>query len=124
MPTRTPQRAGRGSLTPRILARILLDLIDALSRDMQIINVTRTPGGLLFTITSRTRPGHTHQVCLRKGAGQHPHPMYSCTCEHGLQVEEFVPTNRHAHCWHVRLVHFLALPTSARRQLLTYPTSQ
>lgn len=123
MPTRTPQRAGRGSLTPRILMRILRDLSDILSRDMQITTVTHTPGGLLFTITSRTRPGHTHTVCRRKGCTPQRHPTYCCSCEHGLQIEEFTPANRHAHCWHVRFVHFVTLPPPARRHLLTYATS-
>jgi hypothetical protein len=113
---------GRGSLTPGILVRIFRDLIDALSRDMHITQARRTPAGLLFTVTSRTRPDRTHQVCRRQPTATRPQPSYSCTCEHGLQIEEFTPGNRHAHCWHVRFVHFLTLPAPARRQLLTRVT--
>jgi hypothetical protein len=122
MPISTTQQAARGALTPGILLRILRDLIDVLSRDMQITQARRTPAGVLFTLTSRTRPGQTHQVCRRHPTPGRPQPTYSCNCEHGLQIEEFTLANRHAHCWHVRFVHFLTLPTPARRHLLTCTT--
>jgi hypothetical protein len=100
----------------------LSDLIDVLNHDMLITLARRTPAGALFTVTSRSRPGHTHQVCRRRPAVGRPYLAYSCNCEHGLQIEEFTSANRHTHCWHVRFVHFLTLPTPGRWHLLTCAT--
>jgi hypothetical protein len=122
MPVQTDSRAAADALTPRVLLRILRDLIDALNRDMLITHTAPTPGGIIFTVPSRSRLGRTHTVCRLKRTRARPRRTYSCTCEHGLQIEEFTPGNRHAHCWHVRFVHFLTLPTPARQQLLTCAT--
>src|SRR5438128_1731054 len=102
------------SLTPHLVQRILTDLVDALDRDMLVERTTRSPAGTLYYVTSRTRPGHTHQVCRLAPTPSQPYYSYACNCEHGAKLEHFTSTNRHAHCWHVRFVHFLTLDGAAR----------
>lgn len=117
-----PSPSPAPGLTGPVLQAILTDLIDALSRDMRITRVTRTPAGDLFTVTSRSRPGRTHEVCQLAHVPGQPQAIYSCQCEHGIQIDRQTPANRHAHCWHVRFVHFMLLEPAQRQQLFTHTT--
>jgi hypothetical protein len=112
----------RASLTPHLVQRILTDLVDALDRDMLVERTTRSPAGTLYYVTSRTRPGHTHQVCRLAPTPSQPYYSYACNCEHGAKLDRFTPTNRHAHCWHARFVHFLMLKPPERDRIFTHAT--
>jgi hypothetical protein len=112
----------RPLVVPSLAQRILRDLIRALDADMHIQRTWPSPQGTVYEITSRTRPGLTHEVCRQPPTMSLPAPAYTCTCEQGMMIKRFTVDNRHTHCWHVRFVHLFTLTSAERARLFTGPT--
>jgi hypothetical protein len=89
---------------------------------MLVARTTRSPAGPRYDVTSRTRPGQTHQVCRLAPTLSQPYYSDAGNCEPGARLDRFTPTTCPAPCWPARFVHFLMLKPPERVGIFTPAT--